>query len=194
VTGREQVVAAVLRPASGLALAQGRVPSARDDDREKYIRIEELTMYQKILVPLDGSETAQCGLDEAIALAKTTGASLRLVHVIEPVPVATDMMTAGVWGALLAGQHEAGEQLLAAATAAAERAGVKSTCQVLDRPGERVADAILHEAKTSGCDLIVMGTHGRRGFKHLMLGSAAERVLQLSHLPVLAMRHRETRR
>ena len=151
-------------------------------------------MYRKILVPLDGSETAQRGLDEAIALAKATGASLRLVHVIEPVPVASDMMTAGVWGALVAGQHEAGEQLLAGATAAAEGAGVKSSCKVLDQPGERTADAILHEAKAAACDLIVMGTHGRRGIQHLMLGSDAERVLQLSPLPVLVMRHPEARR
>lgn len=151
-------------------------------------------MFNKLLVPLDGSETAQCGLEQAIALAKATGASLRLVHVIEPVPIATDMMTAGVWGALIAGQHEAGEQMLAAATAVAERAGVKTACQVLDKPGERTADAILHEAATSGCDLIVMGTHGRRGFKHLMLGSDAERVLQLSKLPVLVVRHPDAKR
>lgn len=151
-------------------------------------------MYQKILVPLDGSETAQCGLEHAIAMAKTTGASLRLVHVIEPVPVATDMMTAGVWGAFVAGLHEAGEQFLAKAMATAEQAGVTATCSVLDRPGERTADAILHEAKTSACDLIVMGTHGRRGFQHLMLGSDAERVLQLSPLPVLVVRHPRSKR
>jgi nucleotide-binding universal stress UspA family protein len=153
----------------------------------------EVPMFRKILVPLDGSQTAERGLGEAIALAKTTGASLRLVHVIEPVPVATDMMTAGVWGALIAGQHEAGEELLAKANARVEQAGVTATRQVLDLPGERVADAILNEAKASGSDLIIMGTHGRRGFQHLMLGSDAERVLQLSTMPVLVVRHPESK-
>lgn len=180
--------------ACGLAQAQGPAPSAQDDVFVGRFRPLEFTMFRKILVPLDGSPTSQRGLEEAITLARATGASLRLVHVIEPVPVAADMMTAGVWGALIAGQHEAGEQLLAKAGAAAEQQGVSSTRQVLELPGERVADAILNEAKAAGADLIVMGTHGRRGFQHLMLGSDAERVLQLSKVPVLVVRHAAPKR
>ncbi|MFO1219733.1 MAG: universal stress protein [Burkholderiaceae bacterium] len=146
-------------------------------------------MYKKILVPIDGSETAARGLDEAIALAKATGASLHLVHAIEAVPVAAEMMTAEVWDALMQGLRANGEQLLGEATAATGKAGVNTTRHLLELPGERVADAILSEAKAAGCDLIVMGTHGRRGFQHVLLGSDAERVLRLSPLPVLAVRH-----
>lgn len=174
--------------ACGLAQAQGPAPSAQDDVFVGRFRPLEFTMFRKILVPLDGSPTSQRGLEEAIMLAKATGAGLRLVHVIEPVPVAADMMTAGVWGALIAGQHEAGEQLLAKASAAAEQQGVSSTRQVLELPGERVADAILNEAKAAGADLIVMGTHGRRGLIHALMGSVAESVARTAPCSVLVVR------
>jgi nucleotide-binding universal stress UspA family protein len=146
-------------------------------------------MYRKILVPMDGSDTAARGLEEAINLAKVTGGSLRLVHVIDAFPVAGEMMTSDTWAALMGGLQQAGGELLARAAAKAAKAGIDASTRVAEMAAGRVADVILGDAKASGCDLIVMGTHGRRGFKHLMLGSDAERVLQLSALPVLLVRH-----
>jgi nucleotide-binding universal stress UspA family protein len=89
----------------------------------------------------------------------------------------------------MGGMRQAGSELLARATAKAKLAGVQTSETVLEMPAGRVADSILDEAKAAGCELIVMGTHGRRGFRHLMLGSDAERVLQLSTVPVLVVRH-----
>lgn len=151
-------------------------------------------MYRKILVPMDGSDTAARGLEEAIALAKVTGSSLRLVHVIDAFPVAGEMMTPQTWEAVMGGLQQAGRELLARAANKARGAGVTTTEAVLEMPAGRVADSILDEARAAGCELIVMGTHGRRGFKHLMLGSDAERVLQLSQVPVLVVRHAAAQR
>lgn len=151
-------------------------------------------MYRKILVPMDGSDTAARGLDEAIALAKVTGGTLKLLHVIDAFPVAGEMMTSDTWAALMGGLQQAGRELLSRAVARAAASKVEATTRIAEMTAGRVADVILDEAKAAGCDLIVMGTHGRRGFKHLMLGSDAERVLQLSTLPVLIVRHAGTGR
>ncbi|MFN5167001.1 MAG: universal stress protein, partial [Pseudomonadota bacterium] len=81
--------------------------------------------------------------------------------------------------------------LLAQGSAAARAHGVPAVERLVEFPAGRVSDAILDEARLSDCDLIVMGTHGRRGFAHMMLGSDAERVVHESRLPVLLVRHPE---
>lgn len=151
-------------------------------------------MYRKILVPLDGSPTSACGLDEAMGLARATGASLVLLHVIDAFPLTMDMGSAHAWDLLIDGMQKHARELLEQAQATAREQGVSTSERLIEFPALRVADVIVDEARTQACDLIVMGTHGRRGFSHAMLGSDAERVLQSSPVPVLVVRHAEARR
>lgn len=78
--------------------------------------------------------------------------------------------------------------MLQEARALATSLAVETETQLRDLHGGRVADAIVHEAREAGCDLIVIGTHGRRGLSRALLGSDAERVLRQSHVPVLLVR------
>ena len=72
--------------------------------------------------------------------------------------------------------------------AEAERAGLTVSTELRDLKGGRVADAIVEDARAARCDLIVIGTHGRRGFQHALMGSDAERVTRESPVPVLLIR------
>jgi nucleotide-binding universal stress UspA family protein len=151
-------------------------------------------MYRKILVPLDGSPTSARGLEEAIGLARASGASLVLLHVIDVFPLAVEMATPDTWEKVVDGLRRHGQNLLDRAETTAREHGVASAARLLEFPTGRVADAILQEAKAADCDLILMGTHGRRGFSHMMMGSDAERVVHESPLPVLLIRHPDSKR
>lgn len=146
-------------------------------------------MYRKILVPLDGSPTAARGLEEAVGLARVTGSSLALLHVMDVFPFSMDVANAQAWELLIESLRTHGRSLLDQARAVAGQHGVAASDKMVEFPSARVADVIVDEAREQGCDLIVMGTHGRRGFKHAMLGSDVERVLRISPVPVLVVRH-----
>lgn len=146
-------------------------------------------MYQKILVPIDGSSTATRGLTEAIGLARSCGASLALVYVVDAHPLAIDAGEPETWNAMVEGLRRVGRAVLAQGAKLAAQQGVATTLDLYDSPGGRVAERIVAEAQQCGCDLVVMGTHGRRGFSRAMLGSDAEYVLRSSPVPVLLVRH-----
>ncbi len=151
-------------------------------------------MYAKILVPLDGSSTAHRGFEEAVALGRALGSTLVVMHVVDTFPIAVEMITSATWQEISEGLRKHGQALLDTACRTAATHGVKSEPHLVEARGERVADTILAQARDSACDLIVMGTHGRRGFSHAMLGSDAERVVHESPVPVLLVRHPESRR
>jgi nucleotide-binding universal stress UspA family protein len=143
--------------------------------------------YRRILVPLDGSATAQRGLDEAMRLARLTGARMRLVHVVDLASVLAPAREGflGPVDDLLAPARAAGVALLRMARANAEAHGLVVDAVELDTAGGRVADAVLHEVRRWPADVVVLGTHGRRGVRRLMLGSDAEQVLRRSPVPVM---------
>ena len=153
-------------------------------------------MYRRILVPLDGSSISQRGLQHAFELAKGGNARLRLLNVIENAammpaldayPLVSDMTF------MVESLRAARKKMLADAMALAEEHGVKAE-QALRRSSSRyVSDVILDDARTWRADLIVMGTHGRRGLNRLLLGSDAERVLRDSPVPVLLTRQKASR-
>jgi nucleotide-binding universal stress UspA family protein len=147
-------------------------------------------MYQHILVPLDGSETSRRGLTEAIALAKALKARVRLLHITSDFPIMLEMASTIDFEKYRSGLHQFGRNLLEESKAEAERAGLTASTELRDMKGGRVADAIIDEAGTAGCDLIVIGTHGRRGFQRALMGSDAERVMRESPVPVLLVRAR----
>jgi nucleotide-binding universal stress UspA family protein len=146
-------------------------------------------MYKKILVPLDGSPTSERGFEEAVALARVMQSSLVLVHVIDIAPVAVDMAPTTTWQDIAEGLRKRGQGLLDRARQTATEHGVTSETRLVEGRAEPVASAIVDAARSTRCDLVVMGTHGRRGFSHALLGSDAERVLRQCPVPVLLVRH-----
>ena len=145
--------------------------------------------YKRILVPVDGSPTANKGLHEAIELAKAQGASIRLVHVADEHSIA--MMgieyAAGI-DELMRSVSASGRNILRTAERAVRRAGLEPSAVMLETLTGPVADPIVSEAKKWRADLIVIGTHGRRGVRRLVMGSDAEQIVRLSPVPVLLVR------
>lgn len=144
-------------------------------------------MFKHILVPVDGSATSLSAVAKAAELAKAFGSEITAVYVLDPYPFT------GVGADFAYGQA----QYLSAATAEANKAledvnksmensGVK--INTLIGEGHAVHEGIVRVGENVGADLIVMGSHGRRGLEKLVLGSVAQRVLQTAHVPVLVVR------
>jgi nucleotide-binding universal stress UspA family protein len=145
-------------------------------------------MYQRILVPIDGSAIADHALQEALKLA-TGKAGLRLVYVIEEVyPLDAEGYAYIDYDALQQAVRSTGERALAQAAAQAKRSGISAETALLDVPGERIAAVIDKDAKDWKADLIVIGTHGRSGLSRMLLGSVAEGVVRGASVPVLLVR------
>ena len=146
-------------------------------------------MYTNILVPVDGSPTSDRGLDEAIKLAKLTGAQVRLFHAVDLLTYATgmgsfDAMTGDLIGLL----RETGAQILNTCKARVDASGVPVDTAMSEGFDGRVCDLVVAEAKSWGADLIVLGTHGRRGVGRVFMGSDAEQIVRSAPIPVLLIR------
>ena len=144
--------------------------------------------YKRLLVPLDESATAQRGLGEAMALARALGSTVVLLHAVELAPMLPEVATAEAWEAIREGLKASGERVLEEATKRVRAAGVACEAVLHEADAGRPADTIVAEATARRCDLIVMGTHGRRGIGRALLGSDAELVLRQSPVPVLLVR------
>jgi nucleotide-binding universal stress UspA family protein len=146
-------------------------------------------MYQRILVPVDGSPTSDRGLEEAIRLGTLTHGQLRLLHVVDELSFALAMDAysgyAGDWMNTL---RDEGKRILEDAKARAAAAGLEAETVLYDNFEGRVHDLTVAEATKWPADVIVIGTHGRRGIGRMVLGSSAEHVLRLSPVPVLLVR------
>ena len=143
--------------------------------------------YRKILVPTDFSTPADEALERAGQLARLTGAELHLLHAYE-----LPTTTLGVVDVPLALPQEFFDRIREAAQSQLEERAKKLTAGgaevrahlTLDTPSRAILDA----AEKLGADLIVMGTHGRTGMKHVLLGSVAERTVRLANCPVLTVK------
>lgn len=144
-------------------------------------------MFKHILVPVDGSATAQQAVQKAIGLAQAFGSTVTAIYVIDPYPftgVGTDFAY-GQAEYLNAATTEANEATKAAKQTL-EAAGVSVNTSIVE--AHAAWRGILEAAESVGADLIVMGSHGRRGLERLVLGSVAQRVLSHANLPVLVVR------
>jgi len=145
-------------------------------------------MYQHILLPTDGSELSAKAVRDGIQLAKEIGARVTAVHITPPFypsEMSPSALTAH------AQEHEAkskesAKRALGAVEEAARAAGVP--CATLHRVSDGPFEEIIQVANESGCDLIFMASHGRRGVKALLLGSETNKVLTHSRIPVLVTR------
>ena len=146
-------------------------------------------MYQRILVPVDGSTTSTFGLDEAIKLAKLTGASLRLIHVVDALTITTGLLPSAYYSdEVPPRKKEVGEQILEQARTRVAASGVKVDTFLFDSLLPRVSETVIEQAKAWNADLIVIGTHGRRGVGRVLLGSDAEQIVRMAPVPVLLVR------
>jgi nucleotide-binding universal stress UspA family protein len=146
-------------------------------------------MYQRILVPVDGSRNSDEGLIEAIAVARLTGATLRVVHVIaQPVAaLAVDGVTDDV-DQIYDVLHEGAAKIVADALERVRAAGLEADELVLESYNGQVHALVVQAATNWRAELIVIGTHGRHGIGRLLLGSDAEEILRSSSCPVLVVR------
>jgi nucleotide-binding universal stress UspA family protein len=142
-------------------------------------------MYHRIFVPVDGSDPSNCGLMEAIKLAQNQDAKIRLLHVVDEHVVATAYDIGGYTGDLIAPSLEAGKQVLSEAAALVRQFGLEPESGFVESLSGDASSLIAAQAKAWSADLIVMGTHGRRGLKRLALGSEAESVVRRTRIPVL---------
>lgn len=145
-------------------------------------------MYRRILVPVDGSPTAARGLREAIRLAKQGRSRVRIIHVVdESALVGLTEAGGDEIERFLRRLTERGRAVLRKARDLAMRQGVQAETS-LQESLSGAAKQVLAEAARWRADLIVMGTHGRRGVRRLVLGSDAEQVVRSTSVPVLLVR------
>ncbi|MGA7802134.1 MAG: universal stress protein [Gammaproteobacteria bacterium] len=144
-------------------------------------------MYKHILVAADGSDTAGRAVSHAIALAAEQHAELRFINVVAP--------RVSDWGELAwvdmntvaKGLTAEGRGILEQVAEQAQAAGVRAETALVEARQRHVGEVIAADAQASGADLIIIGTHGRKGFSRLMLGSVAEVTLRMASVPVLAL-------
>jgi nucleotide-binding universal stress UspA family protein len=146
-------------------------------------------MYHRILVAVDGSSTSRRALQEGLKLAADEHAHLLLVHVLDesalyryPVPIGDALHP------VLEAWRQGGQNVLNEASGLARQAGAEVEAELLESADRQIPEVIVDKAKRWEADLIVMGTHGRQGLEHLLLGSVAERVIRIAPVPVLLTR------
>lgn len=141
--------------------------------------------FNRIMVPVDGSATARTALVTALQLARDTGATVRLVHCLDEMAFLSGYEYSGAY--LAQGRRDA-DHILTGTLDICRSAGVDADTQLVDRPGLRLGEAVAEEAQKWRADLIVVGTHGRRGIGRALLGSGAEQIIRMSTIPVLTVR------
>jgi len=149
-------------------------------------------MYKRILVPYDGSPPSRAGLREAVDLAADSGATLVVLHVVSELPLLMGSEAYVNYGELAEILMNTGQGLAEEAVAVAGKDGVRCEMTVVDGGATPVCDVIVDQIAAQRCDLVVMGTHGRRGLKRLTLGSDAELVVRRSPVPVLLAKAAES--
>lgn len=150
-------------------------------------------MYNRVLVPIDGSETSRRALREAVRIGQCQqAAEIRVLHVLDTISYVPQTEPAPSYvKEIYAQARKYGQELLEQARQEVERAGLHAETRLVElrRASDRVPQVIADEAKNMPADLLVMGTHGRRGLNHLLLGSVAEGVMRLTPCPVLLVRN-----
>ena len=146
-------------------------------------------MYKRILAPVDGSATSRRGLRAAIGLAKAQHAGLVILNVVDAMPIFATLEGSMAYDpGLLEALRAGGKKILAKAAAEAKSRGVRAKTVLAENIAGRVADVIVRQAKKGRADLIVLGTHGRRGLTRVVMGSDAELVVRYAPAPVLLIR------
>jgi nucleotide-binding universal stress UspA family protein len=149
-------------------------------------------MYTSILVSTDGSDVAKKGVEHGLALAKALNAKATVITVTEALWIDYGSGHASGWipteaeiESFEAASKERARKVLDEARSMAEQIGISA--ELLHVPNAHPATAIIETAKSGGCDLVVMASHGRRGLRKLFLGSQTSEVLAAGNIPVLVV-------
>jgi nucleotide-binding universal stress UspA family protein len=142
-------------------------------------------MYKRILIPVDGSETSNRAVVAALQMARENGGRVRLVHALDELAYLSGYEYSAD---LLKAARDQGSRVLEDAQVMARSAGVPADGKLVETAGRRLGELVAEEARNWEADLVVVGTHGRRGMSRILLGSGAEQVLRLAPVPVLAVR------
>ncbi|MGV3572824.1 MAG: universal stress protein [Ramlibacter sp.] len=145
-------------------------------------------MFKRILVPVDGSDTATQALAAALQLAREAEGRVRVVHALDELAYVSGY-DYGAEVMRLAREHAA--TVLRDATDVAKASGVPCDSRLVEAAGQRLGDIVAKEADDWEADLVVVGTHGRRGISRVLLGSGAEQVIRTVRVPVLSFRGKE---
>ncbi|MCS4534541.1 universal stress protein [Neisseria montereyensis] len=148
-------------------------------------------MYKRIMVPVDDSTASLYALKEACKLAKQLDATVLAVHVVDIAQFEFSTISVSDTVALRKAVEKAGLEILKHTEQEIQQAGVKSENLIMESAGDKIADVLVSQAASEHCDLIVMGTHGFTGLKHLLMGSVAEGVVRQSNIPVLLVRRQD---
>ena len=148
-----------------------------------------MSLYKHILVDIDGSPTSDKALDEGIRLARSDGASLLLLHVVDELDYVRGFELAMIYvNEIVPLMRETGEKLLVRARQKALEQGVTADSVLLAGGAGRVSEHVNEQVRLAGAKLIVIGSHGRRGMDRVLLGSDAEQIVRHARLPVLIVR------
>jgi nucleotide-binding universal stress UspA family protein len=142
-------------------------------------------MYQRILVPVDGSDISDNGLREAIRLARDQQAQLRLIHVLNELTVVAAYEGTMYSSELVQTLRDNGNKVLLKAAEKVKAAGLQVETALIEAHVGHAGDVIVRDAQQWPADIIVLGTHGRRGMARLLMGSDAEQVVRHATVPVL---------
>lgn len=145
-------------------------------------------MFKEILLPTDGSTGVKKAIESAVAIARVFDARIHVLFVVEP-PRYQEFGSGMALGNVMESLREAGQQGLEATVRMVRELGMEPAAQQIKQG--HPAEEIVGYAKAHGIDLIVMGTHGRRGLNRVLLGSIAEEVVRSSEIPVMTVRMRE---
>ena len=148
--------------------------------------------FKRILVPCDGSEVSTRAPVSALQIAREGGGRVRVLHVLDQV----DYLAGGyeyAGAAVLEELQRQSRKILEDAAAVCQSAGVPYDTLLVDGPGSRLGDKVADQALAWDADLVVVGTHGRKGLSRAMLGSGAEQIVRFAPVPVLVMREKARR-
>jgi nucleotide-binding universal stress UspA family protein len=145
-------------------------------------------MYKHILIATDGSEIAGKAVSHGVDLAKALGAKLSAVTVTEPYETVVVVETMAM---ILPGDYDkqsevSANKILSTVTSAAQTAGI--ACNVIHEQNRFPYGGVIEAAEKVGADLIVLGSHGRRGIEGLLIGSEANKLLTHTNIPALVVR------
>jgi nucleotide-binding universal stress UspA family protein len=144
-------------------------------------------VYKRILVPIDGSDASGLALREAIALAKDQNATIRIFHVVDLTTTYSSVSSPHVVERQNALQAE-GQKVVANGSEPVRAMGIQCDSKCISTFNKDICDLIENEANHWPADVIVIGTHGRRGIRRMFLGSVAEGLARISNKPLLLIR------
>ena len=138
-------------------------------------------------MPTDGSDTANAGLREACEVAKSQGAQLRIFHVVDGLRSSPELY-GGAYDLICEELRKAGRAILTQAESVVRKEGLAVDTQLVEAMGRSAGELVIDAAQEWPADLIVCGTHGRRGLRRMVMGSDAEYIVRHSPVPILLIR------